>query len=87
MGMPELARSAWLEAACGEEQVAPRLEMLHRTDEAAVHRLSAASCYRHAGELARAVNLYRAALAGPFPEHTREEATKLLEDCLGQQDQ
>src|SRR5262249_46354840 len=62
LGMPELALSAWLAAAAGEEQTAPRLETLHRDREAAVHRISAASCYQHAGELAKAINLYRAAL-------------------------
>ena len=30
MGMPELAHAAWLAAAAGEEQVAPRLETLDR---------------------------------------------------------
>jgi hypothetical protein len=30
MGMPELAISAWLAAAAGEEQAAPRLETLDR---------------------------------------------------------
>jgi hypothetical protein len=82
LGMPELALSAWLAAAAGEEQTAPRLETLHRAEEAAVHRLSAASCYQHAGELAKAINLYRAALAGPLPEHTRKETEQLLASCL-----
>jgi hypothetical protein len=84
MGMPEVASSAWLAAAAGEEQTAPRLEMLDRTQEAAVHRLSAASCYQHAGELAKAINLYRAALAGPLPEPTRQETEQLLSECLAQ---
>ena len=82
LGMPELALSAWLAAASGEEQVAPRLETLERDQEAAVHRISAASCYQHAGELAKAINLYRAALAGPLPEHTRKETEQLLAACL-----
>jgi hypothetical protein len=84
LGMPELAEAAWLAAAAGEEQVAPRLETLDRDQEAAVHRLSAASCYEHAGELAKAINLYQAALAGPLPEHTRTEAAQLLAACLAQ---
>jgi hypothetical protein len=84
LGMPELAVSAWSAAASGEEQVAPRLETLDRTQEAAVHRISAASCYQHAGELARAINLYRAALAGPLPEHTWKETEQLLADCLAE---
>ncbi len=82
LGMPELALSAWLAAAAGEEQTAPRLETLDRDQEAAVHRISAASCYQQAGELARAINLYRAALAGPLPDQTRKETEHLLADCL-----
>lgn len=84
MGMPELASAAWLAAAAGEEQVAPRLETLDRTLEAAVHRISAASCYQNAGELAKAINLYRAALAGPLAEQTRQETEQLLAACLAQ---
>ncbi|MCI0462719.1 MAG: hypothetical protein L0Z62_37700 [Gemmataceae bacterium] len=82
LGMAELARSAWLAAAAGEEQVAPRLETLDRDQEAAVHRISAASCYQQAGELAKAINLYRAALAGPLLEHTRKETEQLIAACL-----
>jgi hypothetical protein len=84
MGMPELASSAWLAAAAGEEQMAPRLETLDRAQEAAVHRISAGSCYQNAGELAKAINLYRAALAGPLPEHTLGETEQLLAACLAQ---
>jgi len=84
MGMPELAISAWLAAASGEEQVAPRLETIDRDQEAAVHRISAASCYQYAGELAKAINLYRAALAGPLSEDTRQEAEQFLATCLAQ---
>jgi hypothetical protein len=82
MGMPELAQSAWLAAATGEEQVAPGLESLDRDQEAAVHRISAATCYQHAGELAKAINLYRAALSGPLLEHTRKETEQHLAACL-----
>jgi hypothetical protein len=84
MGMPELAHTAWLAAAAGEEQVAPRLETIQRDREAAVHRISAASCYQHAGELAKAINLYRAALSGPLLEQTRQETEQLLTACLAQ---
>jgi hypothetical protein len=84
MGMPELSLSAWLTAAVSEEQVAPWLEAVDRDQEAAVHRISAASCYEHAGELAKAINLYRAALAGPLPEHTQKETEQLLTACLAQ---
>jgi hypothetical protein len=84
MGMPELAPTAWLSAAAREEQVAPLLETLGRDREAAVHRISAASCYQSAGELGKAINLYRAALAGPLPEHTRKGAEQAVVGCLAQ---
>lgn len=84
MGMPELAQSAWLFAAVREEQVAPLLEMLSRDREAAVHRISAASCSQSAGELGKAINLYRAALAGPLLERTREETQHKIGACLAQ---
>jgi hypothetical protein len=57
---------------------------LARDQEAAAHRISAASCYQQAGELAKAINLYRAALAGPLPEHNRKETEQLLAGCLAQ---
>ncbi len=44
--------------------------------------LSAASCYEKAGDLNRAVNLYRAALSGPLREDTRAEVENMLSACL-----
>jgi hypothetical protein len=64
--------------------VAPRLETLDRDHQAAAHRISATSCYQHAGESAKAINRYRPALAGPLPEHTRKEAEQLLAACFAQ---
>jgi hypothetical protein len=81
MGMPELALSAWLSAASGEEQEAPLLETLGRDREAAVHRLSAASCYQNAEEWGKAMNLYQAALAGPLLEPSRKEAKQAMAQC------
>jgi hypothetical protein len=82
MGMGELAGTLWLEAGRREEEIAPLLEALGREREAAVHRISAASCYERAGDFARAANLYCAALAGPLLEHTRQEVEGLLARCL-----
>jgi hypothetical protein len=82
MGMPEIVMPLWASAASQEERVAPLLEILGRNVEAAVHRISAASCYRKAGDLSRAINLYRAALAGPLREDTRQEVQQMLKDCL-----
>ena len=50
--------------------------------EGAIHRISAASCYEKAGDVSRAVNLYRAALSGPLREDTRQEVEDMLSACL-----
>src|SRR6266550_3979347 len=70
LGMEDMARTLWASAAGHEERLAPLLEALGLDLEAAVHRISAAGCYRRAGNLSAAVNLYRGALAGPLLEHT-----------------
>ena len=73
IGMTETAQLLWLSAATYEEHIAPMLDALGRELEGALHRISAASCYEKAGDLSRAVNLYRAALSGPLREDTRQE--------------
>ena len=84
MGMAETALPLWESAAGYEERLAPLLEALGRNREAAIHRISAASCYQRAGDLSRAANLYRAALAGPLPKKARQEVQEMLADCLSQ---
>jgi hypothetical protein len=84
MGLGDLAGTLWLEAGRREEEIAPQLEALGRDREAAVHRISAASCYEKVGDRARAANLYQAALAGPLLEHTRQEVEEMLAGCLAQ---
>lgn len=80
--MPETAKSLWLSAAYYEEHIAPILDSLGRELEAAVHRISAASCYEKGGDIERAVNLYRAALSGPLQDDTRQEVENMLSSCL-----
>ena len=82
IGMTETAQPLWLSAANYEEHIAPMLDALGRELEGAMHRISAASCYKKAGDLSRAVNLYRAALSGPLREDTREEVKNMLSACL-----
>lgn len=82
MGMPETALALWASAASYEERLAPLLETLEREGEAAVHRISAASCYQKAGDPSRAANLYRAALAGPLQDGTRRDVQRMLSECL-----
>ena len=82
IGTSETAQSLWLSAATYEEHIAPMLDGLGRELEGAIHRISAASCYEKAGNLAQAVNLYRAALSGPLREDTRQEVENMLSACL-----
>jgi hypothetical protein len=82
MGMAETALPLWESAGSYEERIAPLLDTLGRELEAAVHRISAASCFQKAGDLTRAVNLYRAVLAGPLRENTRRDVEQMLSGCL-----
>jgi hypothetical protein len=84
MGMAETATTLWAVAGAYEERLAPLLQSLGHDLEAAVHRMSAAGCYRRAGDLTRAVNLYRGALAGPLLEHTHQEVRQMLAECLAE---
>jgi hypothetical protein len=65
-----------------EERIAPLLDAAGDDLEAAVHRISAASCYEKADDPSRAANLYRAALGGPLREVTRKEVEGMLAACL-----
>jgi hypothetical protein len=82
MGLPETAQSLWASVASYEERIAPLLEVIGRDAEAALHRVSAASCYERTGELSRAANLYRAALAGPLSGPSRTDVERKLGGCL-----
>jgi hypothetical protein len=82
MGLAETAQPVWASAASYEERIAALLDAHGEDLEAAVHRISAASCYQKAGEPTRATNLYRAALAGPLREGTRKEVEQMLSECL-----
>lgn len=82
VGMRETAQPLFLSAAVYEEQIAILLDTEERELEAAIHRISAASCYKAAGSLNNAVNLFRAALSGPLQEKNRNKTRKLLNECL-----
>lgn len=84
MGLTETVQPLYLSAAVYEEQIAALLDTENRELEAAVHRMSAASCYEQVGELSRAVNLYRAALSSPLHEDTRLDILTRLNVCLKQ---
>ena len=82
MGLTETAQPLWNSAASYEERIASMLDAQGDNLEAALHRVSAASCYQKAGDPSRATNLFRAALAGPLRDETRKEVESLLNECL-----
>jgi hypothetical protein len=82
VGMRETAQPLWAHAASYEERIAALLDAHGDDLEAAVHRISAASCYQKAGDPSRATNLYRAALAGPLRDVTRKDVEGMLAECL-----
>ncbi len=82
MGLAETVQPLWASAASYEERIASLLDAHGDSLEAAVHRISAASCYQKAGDPSRATNLYRAALAGPLRAVTRKEVEDMLAECL-----
>ena len=49
------------------------MDGIGRDAEAALHRVSAAGCFMKSGDLSRAANLYRAALAGPLSDTAKAD--------------
>jgi hypothetical protein len=82
IGLQDTAQPLWASAASYEERIASLLDAHGSQVEAAAHRVSAASCYQHAGDPSRATNLYRAALAGPLRKTTRKDVEHMLRECL-----
>lgn len=71
-----------LRAGLAEEQVASLLEADGQDLEAAIHRVSAASCYEKLGQYARAVTLLIAALSARLHEDFHTRVTQQRERCL-----
>jgi tetratricopeptide (TPR) repeat protein len=82
VGPKEEAEAEWLRAAELEEDTAFQLEAEGFVLEAAVHRVSAASCYSQVKEYPRAITLLRAALSIELRHVYRASVEKLLKDCL-----
>jgi tetratricopeptide (TPR) repeat protein len=78
----EDATAEYARAATCEEQVACLLDADGQELEAAIHRVSAASCCERLGQYARAVTLLRAALSAELRDNYRATVEKLLARCL-----
>ena len=83
-GREQEAAVEWLRAANSEEQIAYLLDVVERETEAVVHRVSAAACYEHLGEFAKAATLLRAVLSVSMPEEYRQRIQRQLALCLAQ---
>jgi hypothetical protein len=80
----EEAPAEWARAAVCAEQAASLLDASGQSLEAAIQRVSAASCLERVGEYSRAVTLLRAALSAPLREDFRARVEHLLARCLAQ---
>jgi hypothetical protein len=76
------AKKQWLDAASCEEELACLFEAEKKEIAAAIHYVSAASCFANAKQYFRAVSLLRAALSFSLREGPRREAEKMLKDWL-----
>jgi hypothetical protein len=83
-GRPEEAAAEQARAAAVEEQVACLLDADAQVSEAAIHRVSAASCYEKLQQHARAVTLLRAALSAALNSEFRARVERQLARCLVQ---
>lgn len=81
-GRSEEAAAEWTRAADCEEQAACLLEADGQEREAAIHRVSAASCCENLGQYARVVTLLRAALPAPLPHDYRVRVEQQLTHAL-----
>jgi tetratricopeptide (TPR) repeat protein len=83
-GRSEEARAELARAAACEEQLASLLEADAQELDAAIHRVSAASCHEKLGQYGRAVTLLRAALSAELPDEFRARADQQRVRCLAQ---
>src|SRR5438067_1622370 len=78
------ARAELARAADCEERIACVLEAQGNEQEAAIHRVSAATCHEKLGAYARAVTLLGAALSAELPAEFRARVKRHRARCLQQ---
>jgi hypothetical protein len=83
-GRREEASAELVRAAGCEEQVACLLEADGQEREAAIHRVSAATCFEKLGQFTRTVTLLHAALSVSLPEDYRTRVEQQLASALNQ---
>ena len=75
------AKRLFLEAALLEEKIAARFRQQGNLDDAAVSLFSAASCYKNAGELAKAISLADEAVTLPSSSEFVKEIQQFRDEC------
>ncbi len=75
------AKRHFLEAALLEEKIAARFRQQGNLADAAVSLFSAASCYKNAGELAKAISLADEAVTLPSSGEFVKEIQQFSEEC------
>ncbi|MBI1924701.1 hypothetical protein HYR99_10660 [Candidatus Poribacteria bacterium] len=83
-GRTEEAKAELAKAAHYEEEVAFLLDAAGRQQEAALHRVSAATCHEALSNYPQAVTLLWAALAGEITDAYRLQLEKQIERCIAQ---
>jgi hypothetical protein len=81
-GRNEDVAAEWARAAACTEEVACLLETEGQDREAAIQRVSAASCHEKLGQHARALTLLHAALSILLPDDYRARVEQQLARCL-----
>lgn len=81
LGQRSEAARLFLEAALLEEKIAAHFRQQGNLDDAAISLFSAASCYKNAGELKKALALASEALDLPLPTEFAKEIQQFLADC------
>lgn len=75
------AAPLFLEAALLEEKIAAHFQQQGSSDDAAISLFSAASCYRNAGELVKAINLAEQAMALTRSAEFAKEIEQFRDEC------
>lgn len=75
------AARLFLEAALLEEKIAAHFQQLGSSDDAAISLFSAASCYKNAGELAKAITLAEQAMPLTRSAEFAKEIEQFRDEC------
>ncbi len=81
LGQHSEAARLFLEAALLEEKIAARFQQQGSSDDAAISLFSAASCYKNAGELVKAITLAEQAMVLTRSTEFAKEIEQFRDEC------